>query len=216
MSIIDLTMEIVSGMKTCNTPWHSDVNIEAMGSIQEVGRNTKRIVLGSHSGTHMDAPSHFIEDGIGIDQLCLETMCGDISIFDLSYCGPKTVVTPDMLDENLLSDRILLKYGWYTMWDTEEYYESFPILSMGTAEKIVRAGVKFVAMDTPSPDAARAILEKDDSPVHKLFFQNNIIIVEYLTNTDAIDRNKKYEIFALPLKVTGSDGAPCRVILREQ
>lgn len=216
MSIIDLTMDIASGMKTCKTAWHSDVKVEVMGSIQEVGRNTRRIVVGSHSGTHMDAPLHFIEGGIGIDQLNLEVMCGDVNILDLSYCGPRTVVTPDMLDENLLSERILLKYGWYTMWETAEYYEGFPILSIEAAEKIVHAGVKFIAMDTPSPDSARAIQEKDDSPVHKYFFEHNVIIVEYLTNTDAINRDKQYEIFALPLKVAGSDGAPCRVILREK
>lgn len=216
MSIIDLTMDIASGMKTCKTAWHSDVKVEVMGSIQEVGRNTRRIVLGSHSGTHMDAPLHFMEGGIGIDQLNLEAMCGDVNILDLSYCGPRTVVTPDMLDENLLSERILLKYGWYTMWETAEYYEGFPILSIEAAQKIVHAGVKFIAMDTPSLDSARAIQEKDDSPVHKYFFKHNVIIVEYLTNTDAINRHKQYEIFALPLKVAGSDGAPCRVILREK
>ena len=64
MKIHDLSFDIETGMPTCGTPWHQVVSITQMGKINDVGRNTHAILLGSHSGTHMDAPYHFIEDGI--------------------------------------------------------------------------------------------------------------------------------------------------------
>lgn len=214
--MIDLSLNVTTGMQTCGVPWHTDVSIEAMGTIETVGRNTKRIVIGSHSGTHMDAPSHFYEAGKNMEALDIECMCGNVSIIDLSECAPGTVVTPDMLPEEKLTERVLLIYGWYVHWNTENYYKDFPVLSIEAAKKMLDAGVRFVAMDTPSPDSAQAISLNEDSPVHKLFLGKEMIIVEYLCNTKQIDINKQYEIFALPLKLVGSDGSPCRVFLREK
>ena len=75
--------------------------------------------------------------------------------------------------------------------------------------------MKLMAMDTPSPDNGNAISELDDSPNHKTLLAADVVIVEYLNNTDRIDFRKEYEIIALPLKVVGADGSPSRVVLRE-
>ena len=81
---------------------------------------------------------------------------------------------------------------------------------------LIKNGIKFMAMDTPSPDNGSNINSIDDSPNHKNLLRNNVVIVEYLTNTDLIDCQKVYNIYALPLKVKNSDGSPCRVILVEK
>ena len=61
MKIIDLSLTLDNQCQTCGVPWHTEVAVERMGTIDKVGRNTSRFVLGSHSATHMDAPSHFFE-----------------------------------------------------------------------------------------------------------------------------------------------------------
>ena len=73
-----------------------------------------------------------------------------------------------------------------------------------------------MAMDTPSPDYGGNIQSKEDSPNHKALLKKDVVIVEYLNNTDQIDLTKKHTLVALPLKIKGSDGSPSRVILFEE
>lgn len=214
MKVIDLSFLIESNMPTCGTKWHQEVQLKHMGTIDEVGRNTYSILLGSHSGTHMDAPYHFIEKGKTIDQLNLDILTGTVTIVDLRGLKGNVVEKCDL--ENVeVTERMLFVFGWYQYWKTKEYYQCFPYFSSEAIEYLIKNGMKFMAMDTPSPDTGAAIGQKDDSPNHKRLLEKEIIIVEYLCNTDEIDMNKTYEIIALPLKLSGCDGSPCRVILKE-
>ena len=74
MKIYDLSFDLESNMPTCGTPWHQKAEISRMGRLDEVGRNTHKILLGSHTGTHMDAPFHFIDDGITMEKLDIDLM----------------------------------------------------------------------------------------------------------------------------------------------
>jgi len=213
--IIDLTLLVETGMPTCGTAWHQNVSINSMGTIAEVGRNTCSILLGSHSGTHMDAPAHFIEEGNTIESLNLDILCGVAKVIDFRNKKKNSVLTKKDFENIELSERIILCFGWYKKWKTAEYYAEFPYMDLEVAEYLVEQGVKLIAMDTPSPDTCEAIGEKDDSLNHKLFLKNNVVIVEYLSNTDELQADKKYELIALPLKVAGADGCPARVIARE-
>ena len=212
--IIDLSLTLENNMPTCGTPWHQKVEIDSLGTSDSVGRNTSRIVLGSHSGTHMDAPAHFIPGGNTIDMLDVNMLCGPISVIDFTNKKDKIISKTDF-EKVQLAERILLRFDWHRMWKTERYYKDFPYMTVEAGEYLIQQGVRMIAMDTPSPDSGMAIGEKDDSPVHKLFLKNGVIIVEYLTNTDMLCSDKKYEIIALPLKIMGSDGCPARVIARE-
>lgn len=213
--VIDLTFTIEDNMPTCGTEWHAHAYIEPMGKIETVGRNTHRIVLGSHMGTHMDAPYHFLNQGATIEQLPIEKMIGPIEIVDLTRMGQGCVVEVDDICKCRLGKRILLKYGWYKKWKSDLYYKDFPYLSIETAQFLIDKGVEFIAMDTPSPDPGMNIYSSQDSAVHKLFLKNDIIIVEYLNNTELLKPNISYELVVLPLKVCGCDGAPCRAIARQ-
>ena len=106
-------------------------------------------------------------------------------------------------------------FGWWKNWKTPRYYKRFPFFSIEAIRYLIESGMRFLALDTPSPDDGSGIQEMDDSPNHKILLENDVIIVEYLTNTDQIDFSKKYEIAALPLKIAGADGAPARVIIKE-
>ncbi len=216
MSWIDLTLNVETDMPTCGTAWHQTVEISRMGTLATVGRNTSRIVLGSHSGTHMDSPLHFIDGAIDISQMDINVMCGEASVVDLTRITGGMMVTLDDLKDVKVTERMVFKFGWYKKWKTSEYYQKFPYFSEEAVQYLIDQGVKLMALDTPSPDDGSAITDLDnDSPNHKMLLKNNVIIVEYLCNTDCLDTNKKYEICALPLKLSGSDGSPARVVIKE-
>ncbi len=215
MSVIDLTMTIDNDCMTCGTPWHAKVEIEQLGRLGEVGRNTSRFVLGSHTATHMDAPRHFFDTGHGIDTTDLERCMGPVSCVDFRGIGAEQKVRLDDVRLLNITERMLFVFGWNKYWKTNEYYRGFPYFTREAAQYLIDSGIKLLALDTPSPDDGSAITEFDDSPVHKMLLQRDIVIVEYLTNTEHIDFAKNYEIIALPLKILNSDGAPARVVLKE-
>ena len=218
MKIIDVSLDIETGMPTCGTPWHQKVEIERLGRIDSVGRNTSRIVLGSHSGTHMDAPLHFIDSSNDISKLDINLLCGEISVIDFSNFGQGDVVNLEDVKKIEVTERMLFRFDWFKKWKTNDFYKSFPYFSKEAVVYLYESGMRLMALDTPSPDDGSAINSTgdDDSPNHKYLLKNNVIIVEYLCNTDKIDLNLKHEIIALPLKIVGSDGSPSRVIIREE
>lgn len=211
--MIDLTFLIENDMPTCGTNWHQRVVIKQMGTIQTVGRNTHSILLGSHSGTHMDAPYHFIEGGDTIERISPDMTCGPVNIVDFRRVN--NIVSINDVKQVIVGEKMLFVFEWYKKWKTDSYYREFPYFSVEAVRYLVDNGMKFMAMDTPSPDSGKAINEGEDSPNHKILLKRRVVIVEYLNNTDKIDFDKEYEIYALPLKVLGSDGAPARVILKE-
>ena len=215
MKIIDLSITIDNECMTCGTPWHEKVKIEPLGKLEEVGRNTSRFVLGSHSATHMDAPYHFIENGYGIDKINLETCIGEVTCIDFRNKPAGSVISIEDLKEIKISERMLFVFGWYNNWKTKEYYNNFPYFSEDSIKYLISKGMLLFALDTPSPDNGSAINELDDSKNHKILLEKNVIIIEYLYNTDKIDFSKNHEIIALPLKIKGVDGSPARVILKE-
>ncbi|MBQ7582165.1 MAG: cyclase family protein, partial [Lachnospiraceae bacterium] len=208
--LIDLTLDVETGMPTCGTPWHQTVEIRSLGKLAEVGRNTSSILLGSHSGTHMDAPKHFIDNGKGIETLSLDLLCGPVTMVDLRNKQAGDVVTLDDVRELNITERMLFIFGWYKHFKTDRYYKDFPYFSGEAVDWLMEKGMRLMAMDTPSPDTGSAIYDTDaqeaDSPNHKKMLAKEIIIVEYLCNTDMIDLSRQYELIALPLKLKGSDG----------
>ncbi len=215
MKIIDLSFVIENGIPTCGTPWHQTVKLEQMGTIDTVGRNTHSILLGSHTGTHMDAPYHFIKGGRTIESTPLETLCGPISVIDLTYLKAGDVVRFDDVKDLKVTERMLFRFDWFKHWRTGDFYKAFPFFSEEAVNFLIANDIKLLAMDTPSPDNVKNF-NSVDSPNHKALLSKDIIIIEYLNNTDQIDLAKKHTLVALPLKIKGSDGSPSRVILFEE
>ncbi len=215
MRIIDLTFTLDETCLTCGTPWHVKPKIEHLGTISEVGRNTHSILLGSHTATHVDAPLHFFDGAPGIDQLNLNQVCGACTVVDFTGKIQGAIVSLDDVRGLSISKRMLFRFDWFKQWGKGTYYKGFPFFSMDAAKYLVEKGMRVIALDTPSPDDGSAISMKNDSPVHKLFLQNDVTIIEYLTNTDALQVGKTYQLVALPLKIKDCDGAPARVIVME-
>lgn len=215
MKIVDLSLTIDNNCQTCGTPWHTKVKIEPLGRLDTVGRNTSKLVLGSHSATHMDAPLHFISDGHDIAATDLNKCIGLVTCVDLRHIKANGKVEIADIKHIAVTKRMLFVFSWCKYWQTDKYYSGYPYFAAETIDYLIANGMKLMAMDTPSPDNGKDIKTKDNSPNHKKLLANDIVIVEYLTNTKNIDFNKSYEIVALPLKIAQADGSPARVVLKE-
>lgn len=217
--IIDLTFPICEGMPTFGSYWHPKVEITELGHIETEGRQTKKIVLGSHTGTHVDAPSHFIPKGVHIDKLPLDILIGHATVLNLAPCSPfKEITIADLkpLLGNNFPKRLIIRTDWSEQWETSIYYTDYPFLSKDAVKWLVEQGIQLLALDTPSPDNPLHNRESgEDSPNHKFLLGKGIIIIEYLCNLKNIKKNE-VEIIALPLKIKGSDGSPARCIAIEK
>ncbi|MBU1165626.1 cyclase family protein [Candidatus Micrarchaeota archaeon] len=214
-TIIDLTHDIEEGMITFNAPWHSQVSVQQLGRIKVEGRETRKLILGSHAGTHIDAPAHFICGGNTIEKIPLNKLVGSVSIFDLTHLKENEPVTKETLEKLGLSKKVLFRFGWGKYWNTPSFYRNYPFFTEDAAHYLISKGVELVGMDTPSPDDSRRKCDAsaDDSPVHKLLLGHGIILVEYIANLDSVKELDNWNLIAMPLKVRGGDGAPARVCI---
>lgn len=212
--IIDLTHKIHANMPHFDAPWHTGVSIEALGYLHTVGRNTSKIEMGSHTGTHMDAASHFMDDGQTIDRVPLTKMVGPVTVVDFSYFEKNHVLQIIDLKDIVFSKRMIFFFGWGKYWQTSQFYQNYPSFSSDAAQYLVDAGVKVIGLDTPSPDDSRTkLLSSEDSKIHKIFLRNGITLVEYLANLDKVDTTEKWNLCAVPLPIENGDGCPVRAFL---
>ncbi|MHB9071072.1 MAG: cyclase family protein [Sedimentisphaerales bacterium] len=218
--LIDLTLPIHEGMLTTPVPWHPVVEITVLGRHEFEGRATRKVVLGSHTGTHMDAPYHFVKEGLTIDQIPLNVLFNQAAVLKMANKGPFTKTTADDIRScNVEIKRgcgVILNTGWYKKWMQREYYSSWPCLTMDACEYLAEKGVSLVGLDTPSPDDPKdKIAFGEISPLHYFFLSRQIVLVEFLTNLDEISKST-IDLIAAPLKVQGSDGFCARVIAVEE
>jgi arylformamidase len=216
--IIDLSYEINENMLTFSAPWHPKVEISQLGKISEVGRETRKLTLGSHTGTHVDAPLHFIKNGNSIDSIPLSALLGPVTIINFTHLSENECVTVEMLTKIKVTKRIIFNFGWGKYWATDKFYKNYPFFSAEAVQYLISKKVKLIGLDTPSPDDGRIDIKgvlntPKDSPMHKLFLLNKVILVEYLANLDTIKDTKNWNICVMPLKIKGGDGSPARICL---
>lgn len=217
--VIDLTYPVEEGMITFAAYWHPLTSIQQLGRLSQEGRESRKIELGTHTGTHIDAPLHFIKGGSTIDRIAPDILIGEVSITDFSHLRENEQVTEEMLRKVKITPRMIFRFGWGKHWGTQKFYHDYPHFTSEAARYLVKKGVKLIGNDIPSPDDSRIILDEQtrgtgaDSPIHKIFLRSGIVLVEYLANLDQIHELTGWKIAALPLKIKGGDGAPARVFL---
>ena len=211
--IIDLTLPIHEGMQTFPVHWHPFVEISQLGRIGIEDRETRKLTLGTHTGTHMDAPRHFIPGGKSIDEISLEQLVGPAAVLDFSTLPERSAVTETDLAAKLgdrPAERVILRFDWSDKVGRNEYYTSHPYLTEAAAEWLVSKGCRVLAMDTPMPDDPRNGRGTcKDSPNHKILLGNGTVLVEYLTNLRQLSRPEVFLVVA-PLKIREGDGSPIR------
>lgn len=166
--------------------------------------------FGSHTGTHVDPPAHFIAGAATLDELSLEVLIGPARVVDVGEISAIDVATID--GANLAGvERVLFKTRNSRLWQAgaREFEKGFVYLETTAAERLVELGVKLVGIDYLS-------IEKfnfEQPTTHYALLGNNVVIVEGLNLTDVAAG--EYELICLPMKIKNGDGGPARVVLRE-
>jgi kynurenine formamidase len=179
-----------------------------------------QLVMGEHTGTHMDAPLHFISKDpahYGIDEVPLERLAGRAATIEAPELPPGGLLTAahvrewedkhGVIEER---DRVLVRYGWDRRWgagpEGTSFLEDWPGLGGDAAEYLVEKGVSLVGCDTLAVDA----FGSEENPAHYTLLGNEVYIVENLKN---LDRLPPFCFFmAFPLKVKGGSGSPVRAV----
>lgn len=179
------------------------------------GCRTTLLSLCSHTGTHMDAPSHLLRDGRNLDEMPMSQFSGRATTLDVSDLGP--VITADFLrahhDDIYCADYVLFYTGWENRWGTESFLEdTFPVPDEEAAHYLVSCGLKGVGTDALSIDRLAG-----PQTVHTVLMKADAVILENLCLEKVRDR-KDFLFFALPMKFQNADGAPIRAFaeLREK
>jgi kynurenine formamidase len=206
--VVDLTLTMHPGMR--------GVDFEIRSTIDGKGWNTTWLHLYSHAGTHMDAPYHFLAQGETLENLVLEKCVGPAHVIDLSFVGPRDLITVENLmpyaDKVEPGARLLLRTGWSTRAGTPEYRNHLPRVSLPLAEWLAERDIALLGVETP---AVADINNKEELvTVHQALLRAGIVIVEGLANLDALQQDE-VTFVALPLKLEGGDGSPVRAIAIE-
>jgi arylformamidase len=199
MEIIDVSVPVRPGMVTY--PGDPTVTLERVASLEGGDVvNLSRLDFGVHSGTHVDAPVHFIDGAPAAEELPLDVLVGPARVVDLTAA--------DRLDAAAfagfeLAERVLMKTRNSELWARESFVEDFLGLTEDGAQALIDAGVRLVGID---------YLSIGDEAAHQALLGAGVIAVESLDlrNVEPGD----YELICAPLKLVGSDGAPARVLLR--
>jgi arylformamidase len=166
---------------------------------------TTDLSLSSHHGTHIDAPSHFLPDGMTVDQLPLDYLIGTCLVLDVRKAG--TVIGPDAILSRIGSHTRILLHTEAS--DRHSFGPEFPHLSVETAHALVDRGVRCLGIDSPSVDPYPG-----DGSVHRILLSHPTAIIELLDLSHV--EEGIYRMIALPLRLEGVEGSPARVILSQR
>jgi len=206
---IDLTHRIEKSMPVF--PGDPPPEIREVTTLGQDICTVQSIRFNNHIGTHLDAPSHFIEGGITVDRIPLESLIGKAVILDFTNKGKKDLITKEDLHIHkyhiLPGSRVLIKTGWDVRFTSDAFYEHFPCLTQEAADYLVQLKIRLLGTDTPSPSP----LDDPGQTIHKTLLGAGIIILESLKNLTLINRNQ-CQIIVLPPLIKDFSGAPCRVV----
>ena len=203
---IDISVTIKSGM--VHWPGDAPVQIKLIHNIDKGDSNNLTAVsMGAHTGTHIDAPLHFIPSGKGIDKMRLDALTGkarvlvikdreSITVKELKRCRIKR------------GERIIFKTSNSRLWKNNRFAKKFVYISTEAAKYLVSLKVQTVGVDYLSVGG----FHKNGSEVHKALLKAGICIIEGLNLANVKPGN--FDLICLPLKILNSDGAPARAVIR--
>lgn len=207
MHIYDITLALSADLPLW--PGDSRYLLEQIEKIENgEGANVSRVTMSVHMGTHVDAPDHFLGNGITVEQLPINLLIGRAYVL---YLPEVEVITASVLEKAEIpprTRRILFKTRNSQAWvkREKEFRTDFVAISADAAEYLISRGVKLVGVDYLSVAPFF-----DPRPTHELFLKSGVIILEGLDLSGVSPG--RYTLYCLPLKLLGSDGAPARAIL---
>jgi len=208
MKIFDVTLTI--SPESIAWPGDTPVSLERFRKIEEgANANAPRINMAAHTGTHVDAPYHFFMDGKGVDQLRLDILTGPVLVVEFN-------TEVDMIDAQTLKEqnipmgtlRVLFKTRNSQFWANQEreFQPGFIGVTQEGAKYLVERSIQLVGIDYLSISPY-----KKSRPTHEALLGVEMVVVEGL-DLSRVSAGL-YQLYCLPLKLKGADGAPARVIL---
>lgn len=210
MKIHDVSVPIRDGGLVY--PGNPPIHIQLQQAIARgAGANVSEVDFGSHTGTHVDAPRHFFDDGAGVDQIPLDTLIGPATVVTFGD-DVRAVTRADLERHDLTGVERLLLHTRNSSFLTQDpaFHQDYTYLAPDGAEHLVALGVKLVGIDYLSIEQ----FHSGHHRTHLTLLSAGIVIAEGL-NLDGIG-DGRYELCCLPLRLVGCDGAPARAVLIEQ
>lgn len=220
-TILDLTLTLEAGKQSWNIhppvtliPYHqSQMNRWRNGQLCP-GFDTKLMMMTDHTGTHVDAQSHFYVDGHSITEMPLSSLMGEALFLDISRPNQgKPIGISDItrqLDrqkETIKKGDILLLKCWHEAWGVGSNFDSADALAGEVGDWLLEHDVKLLGTDIPTVDD----LSNPNKDIHVKLLQQNIPIIENLINLEQI-LVSRFHFMALPLKLKGATGSPVRAL----
>jgi len=207
MKLIDVSVPLDAQLPTYphNTPF-------TLEPIKRLARgdssNVSTLHMSAHCGTHVDAPRHFFDQGAGTEALPLDLLIGRARVIEVS--GRAGVGAEDLGATDLSDDiRVLIKTRNSRLWGSAEFHSDYVGVTESGAKYLVEHGIKVVGVDYLSVEQFKA----PGAPAHHLLLGAGTIVIEGLDLR--LVEPGIYDLFCLPLRIVGSDGAPARVVLRK-
>jgi kynurenine formamidase len=201
MKFIDLTHTLVDNMPVF--PGDPAMSLKQIATISKNGYTDHLLTTAMHVGTHMDAPLHMIEGGVYMSDISSEYFIGRGICIDARR---KNIIDADIIPKEIPAGAIvLLCTGMSLKYGTDGYNTGYPKISEAFARKLVSLQVKILGIDMINPDTSESY------PIHKILLAKPVLIIENLTNLEALIGVKHFDVFAFPMKLH-AEGAPVRVV----
>ncbi|WP_027626252.1 cyclase family protein [Clostridium lundense] len=184
-------------------------HIYGLSSIKKDGYDVKKLIITTHTSTHVDAPKHIFEHGKSIDQISLDTFSGKALTIDCTKVD--SCIDLDILNSYSLDniDFILFYTGYDKVWNSIEFLKNYKYPSSKLCEYLCKSHIKGIGVDTISIDDEN----NHHLPNHHILLEKEKLVIENLNNLHYI-LNKKVDLFIFPLKISSGDGSPVRAIAK--
>jgi len=208
MPFIDVTVPLDTSLPTY--PKNLPFTLESTQRIAAgASSNVSALHMSAHAGTHVDAPRHFFDDRPGVDALPLDLLIGIARVIEVA--SAEGVTADDLAAAHLANDvRVLIKTRNSQLWGSQEFHPDYVGVTESGARHLVERGVKVVGVDYLSVERFKT----PGAPAHHVLLGAGAIVIEGLNLREVAPGI--YDLFCLPLRVVGSDGAPARVVLRSR
>ncbi|MDA8406297.1 MAG: cyclase family protein [Deltaproteobacteria bacterium] len=206
MAIFDVSLTLKTGM--LSFPGDPTVSIRPVFSRKQGDKfNLSLLSLTTHTGTHVDAPAHYVDSEATIESMALEIMIGPGVVLDMRGIN---AIDRRVLEESALTDetRVFFKTNNSLKLREQAFSNNYTYITYDGAELLIERGVKLVGIDYLSVDRS----DDECAPVHHLLLSSGAFIVEGLNLFDA--PVGPCRIYCLPLRIEGGDGAPARVLIQ--
>ena len=211
MKVIDLTLTISENIPTFpGSPQPNFINWE---NIKKDGYNLELLFLSTHTGTHIDAPYHFLKKGQKIHQITTKRLVTETVLIKIRKDSDQSITKTDIekfekkygkIDDG---STVIFHTGWQKNLEKKSYFLKNPGLAISAAKYLALKKINLVGIDSPSID-----LGKDSKfSVHHILAKNGILIVENLANLEKI-HSEKFHLIVAPLKLKNATGSPVRAM----